>query len=190
MRSERSLNIRQEKIMGDRTAVLKKCIKETLAQELAQNSFSYDGKYTFRHIDHARQTVRLIEFQPGIKSASGQFTVNVAIFSPLYCIGSPAPTLEEASSGYCLFRDRLGCIRRPNQFWTVIFGVPNKWWQKILYGPRDIWWTYSENRQITEASVNECRKLINDVGLSWLEMKDDVEALKNAYNTMKARRKK
>ena len=173
--------------MSNRTVVLKKCLKELLAPDLSRYSFSYDGKYTFRHIDNGRQTVRLIEFQPGIKSAAGEFTVNLGVYSPLYYNGSPVPTVEEVDSGYCFFRDRLGCVRKPGRLWTMLFGFPDKWWKLILYGPRDIWWRYSENRQITEASVNECRKLINDVGLAWLEMKDDVEAMKNAYNTLKAR---
>jgi hypothetical protein len=72
----------------------------------------------------------------------------------------------------------------------MIFGIPDKWWKQILYGPRDIWWKFSENRQITETSVNECRKLINEVGFAWLEKKDDVEAIKNTYNTIRNRARK
>lgn len=176
--------------MSNRVAVLKKCLKEILASELGRNSYSYDGKYTFRHIDNNKRTVRLIEFQPGIRSAAGEFTVNLAVYSPLYYNGSPAPTLEDVSSGYCYFRDRLGCVRKPGRFLSMIFGEPDKWWKQILYGPRDIWWKYSENRQITESSVNECRKLISEVGLAWLEKNDDVEAMKKAYNTIRARTRK
>ena len=173
--------------MSDRTAVLKKCLKEILMPELVQHSYNYDGKYTFRHIDNKKQTVKLIEFQPGIKSATGQFTVNLAIYSLLYNIHSPIQTLEDVHSGYCFIRDRLGCVRKPGRFWSIIFGVSDKWWKQILYGPRDIWWNFSENRQITESSVNECRQLIEDVGLAWLEKNGDVDVIKKSYDTIKAR---
>jgi len=168
--------------MSNRTKVLQNCLKELLAPQLAEHFFSFDGKYTFRSINRAQQTVRIIEFQPGIKSMSGKFTINLGIYSPQHFAGPSASTVEEATTGYCQFATRLGCARRIGAFWLRVFGEPDRWWKQILYKPRDIWWDYSEEKYKTSKSVNECAALILDIGLEWLEKKDDLEALQTLQN--------
>lgn len=164
--------------MSNRTKVLQNCLKELLAPQLGAHSFSFDGKYTFSSIDKTKETVKILEFQPGIKSASGKFTVNLGVYSARHFAGPSAPILEEATTGYCQFATRLGCVRRIGAFWLRVFGEPDNWWKQILYKPRDIWWDYSEHKKETITSVRECAALIREVGLGWLEKKDDLETLR------------
>jgi hypothetical protein len=63
--------------MSHRTKVLQNCLKDLLAPQLTEHFFFFDGKYNFRSINQAQETARIIEFQPGIKSMSGKFTVNL-----------------------------------------------------------------------------------------------------------------
>lgn len=182
--------------MASRTEVLDRTTRDYAAEQLRPYQFNFDGKRTFRRINKEKQTVHIIEFQVGVRFMAGKFTVNLGVYSPTYFTGSDtrkAPEPESALPSDCLpgFNGRLGCLRETLWYRTFskIFGQPNTLWKELLYAPRDHWWPFSEQQELTQKSVRQVVQLILDRGLPWLEKHDDLEAMKRVFDEIKARQK-
>jgi hypothetical protein len=156
---------------------------------LSDFGFTHDEKRTCRRILLDKQLADIVEIQIGRTLKSGKFTVNLGVYSPSFFVqvaaGTSPPELHAANSWDCLpgYCQRLGFTRTTTRtrLWGSILGAPDSWWKNILYGPRDLWWAYSDNHDRTLRRVQECADLLLGSGIAWFDRMHDIEAMRAAY---------
>jgi Domain of unknown function (DUF4304) len=169
----------------ERIKVLAARVKEVIAPSLLAAKFTYEpATRTFRR--SFQDCVQIINFQAGVRSLEGRFTVNLAIFHPQYSELTPATALPVNPKEHdCLmeFRIRLSNLRET--FLTRLFrskvSHPNTFLQWWLVTPSDKWWDFSANKQQVDRSLQSIHQLLMGPGLAWLDHNSNPDALKAAY---------
>ncbi len=90
-----------------------------------------------------------IEYQVGVRSANGKFTVNLISDGKL---------------------TRLSMIK-PTRFAKIVnrvFGEYDPWWKGILL-PKDRWWKLSRSQHEMDSILKTTIKELENYGLSWSE---------------------
>lgn len=154
--------------MTSRPETLEHALRTILCEPLRDYGFAFDGFRTFRR-PAGGGILQIIDVQLGELAMAGYFTINLAVFVPgelhAYPAGGDARHSPRIREFHCSpqRRRRLGTLV-PGRF-AVLRGLPLI---GALFGPRDIWWRYSEGRQRTEASLSAALRAIERHGLDWL----------------------
>lgn len=150
---------------------LESMVRKLIKPMLSEQGYLYDNYLTFRKIDGNRTYI--ISFEKGIRSNAGQFTVNLALYTPDTYEGyeETPPSLEEAKDVDCRmeWRERLGSI---TETWFTnlalkIFGPRDKWW-KDIFAPKDKWWKTPTFEDDAETLLKKVGKEIITEGIPWL----------------------
>jgi hypothetical protein len=175
---------------SDRVKALENGIRLLIKPELVCRGFSYEASTrTFRR--PSSECIQIVDFQIGVRSMAGQFTVNLAVFHPEY--GYPdwrnLPP-DQVRESHCLmaFRCRLSALRDTpftRFFRRLITDTDSflKWW---LITPTDRWWSFTPDDAQVEGELNLVRGLLLAKGLDWLDQNSDVELLKAAHKGLRS----
>jgi hypothetical protein len=125
-----------------------KSLRAVARPALEKHGYAFDGRRRFvRQTGSGKDLV--IEFQLGVRSAQGRFTVNLIAGDQ---------------------RARLAMLR-PSPAARVVerlLGDRDPWWKGIFL-PKDRWWPVSSRQPQMDAAVGETIAAIEAYGLSWLE---------------------
>lgn len=151
---------------------LESMVRKFIKPRLSEQGYLYDNYLTFRKIEGNKTYI--INFQKGLRSLAGQFTVNLALYTVDTYEGyeDNPPSLEKAKEVDCKmeWRERLGSITE-NWFTRLalkIFGPRNRWWKEI-FAPKEKWWktpTFEDDAETLLRKVG--RDIVKD-GIPWLE---------------------
>lgn len=161
-------------------------LKKKVSPRLTSEEFKFDDKRTFRRVLNCGGILvcQIIEFQAGIKSLTGKFTVNIAVYSNSFRPNDWQDPGELPGSWDCLPGKSIRLGRFCTQKKTIIkriFHIP------ILLGEH--WWAQSEKEAAMDATFNEVTDLILGDGLTWLNENSKIRSLRSAYDDLASRRK-
>lgn len=141
---------------------------------LAAHGFVAGKRRVFRRrVEHeGTVSTQIIEFQVGVRSLAGRFTVNLAVFNRTY---ARAGTLRDPDAAFPFdcpheLTQRLGFFVPPRR--SVL-----DWLLQRRAGPRDHWWEQDEDEGRMVATLKEVLELLTGRGISWLEQKTSLEVL-------------
>lgn len=148
--------------------------------------FKFDDKRTFRRVLHCDgiSVCQIVEFQVGIRSLAGKFTVNLAVYSNSFRPSDWQDPDDLPSSWNCLPGKSIRLGRFYNRKRSLI--------ERILRAPfslNDHWWAQSEKENEMDATFNEVTGLILEEGLAWLVENSTIGSLRSAYDDLASRRK-
>jgi len=157
---------------------------------------AYGFKYFARTHGFYRQAgdcIQIIEFQPGVRSAEGSFTVNLAIYHPVY--HEPSARVSNKPREYdCLmdFRQRLGPLRETlrTRLFKRLFSDPSHWMTWWLTNTSDQWWPFSADDSEVLQSLKKVLNLLEAYGIPWLEKNTHLEAMKVSHSSILMRSEK
>ncbi|MGZ4971941.1 MAG: DUF4304 domain-containing protein [Limisphaerales bacterium] len=151
--------------------------------------FSYDSPArTFRRSSGG--CTQIVNFQVGVRTMEGKFTVNLGVFHQDYhqktSAEVPAKPPRESD---CLmeFRRRLSVLRYTPVtafFQSLIHNHDSflKWW---LVTPIDKWWAFTSDEPQVAKQLTCVRELLFTRGLEWLNQNSDVTLLGAAHEKLK-----
>ena len=177
----------------DRMWALEHGIKQFIKPEMVGQSFSYDSSTrTFRR--PCRECTQIVNFQVGVRTRAGKFTVNLGVFHPQYREVAAAEVHPDPPREFdCLmkFRRRLSALRytRLTRFFqSRIHNTDSflKWW---LVTPTDKWWPFSPDESQVANQLSSVRELLFTKGLDWLNQNSDVTQLRAAHEKLKSHAK-
>lgn len=161
-------------------------LKKIVSPRLTIAEFKFDEKRTFRRVLHCGgiSLCQIVEFQVGIKSLTGKFTVNLAVYSNSFRPSDWKDPGDLPGSWNCL----PGKSIRLGQFYKRKRSLI----ERILRAPfssSDHWWGQSEKETAMDATFNEVTDLILGEGLAWLDENSTTRSLRAAYDDFASRRK-
>lgn len=164
-----------------------KQLKLIIKPELLNAGFTDDGRRTFRRtISHeGTNSVQIINFQVGIKSRTGYFTANLAVYNAELRNDPSIESGEPPQCFHCLpdLVTRLGFFKEPkNSLFSRIFQQSET--------SRDYWWRQSENETRMKKTVEEVKAILFYKGIPWLESMTNSEKFHWALKEREKRRKK
>lgn len=155
---------------------------------LATVGFQFDERRTFRRtVPHGFGTsTHIVEFQIGLRSLAGRFTVNIGVFNAnhhksLLHVSGPSGHPE---TSYCYPEQwvRLGRIMRPR-------GIRSRLPRTRRARTEDRWWPLHEKPARMERRLRSVLQILWEDGLEWLSAHDTLEAFHLAESEL-ARRKR
>lgn len=165
-------------------------IRNHVKSKLKDCGFSFDGRRTFRRLDKEGALADLLDFQAGVRSLEGKFTVNVGIYAPQFYLGpDAAPPFERAKPYHCLHKyyRRLGELR----------DTPLSRALSVLCGPRsliavaftgnDKWWRISADEITMQKELEDVLKDFSRYGEKWFSLNHDMQALQAAWQEARER---
>ncbi len=147
-------------------------IKKVIKPLLVEQGYLYDNYLTFRKV--ADNKAYIVGFQKGKGAATGEFTVNLSLYTPETYEGSEInpPQPEKAVAVDCKFewRARLGSISETwfSKLMFNIFGPRDKWW-KDIFAPKEKWWKTPKFEKDAEILLGKIGQEIVKEGILWLE---------------------
>lgn len=161
-------------------------LKKSVSPRLMSAGFAFDQKRTFRRILKFGDisVCQIVEFQVGIKSVTGKFTVNLGVYSNSFRPIDWNDCGELPNSWDCLPGKsvRLGRFYKPKQSLIKrIFRVP-----VFSY---DHWWAQAETEKVMDETFNEVSDLILGDGSAWFDENSTISSLRSAYDDLASRRK-
>jgi hypothetical protein len=149
--------------MSTRATAFDHALRDIAVPALSSRGFRFDGGRSFRRRSGDRQRCAIINFQLGQRSMAGRFTVNLGVFAEG---DSPGVDVARAREHDCRFdrRTRLGQLV-PHRF-SRLARLP---YVGNLFGPRDRWWSFSDDGVRTQAAMSAVVDLIVVHGLHWLD---------------------
>lgn len=157
-------------------------IREIVEPELERRGFRFTAK--LRQFSRPSGSCQqLIEFQIGLRAAEGTFTVNLAIYHPVY--HHPAARSGPPRESDCLFefRRRLGTLResRRTRLFRRLLAGRERWLARRLTSTSDRWWRFSADADVVRRSLTDVVRLLDERGLPWLDDHADEERLRTAH---------
>lgn len=142
-------------------------LRAIVRDPLKSHGFAFDGSRTFRRPLEGSPAVQIINFQLGQRSLQGKFAVNLGVFVPGELkVYDPGFRPERPTEYHCAMerRERLGRTipgRIPS-----LAEVP---WLGFFFGPRDVWWKFSEDPVRTQRSLETALGILEKHGFAWLD---------------------
>lgn len=125
-----------------------KSLRSVARPALERHGYAFDGGRRFvRQAESGEDLV--VEFQLGVRSAEGRFTVNLIAGDRWARLGMVRPTRLARAVGRLL-------------------GDRDPWWKGILL-PKDKWWPIRAEQTAMDAVMAETLAAIEAYGLSWVE---------------------
>ena len=153
--------------MTARASAFDQALRRLAVEALQAEDFRFDRKRTFRRA--VGPAVQIVNFQLGQRSMEGRFAVNLGVYLPGDALGT-APDLapDQAMEYHCApqRRERLGRLL-PRRL-PALQDLP---YVGLLFGPKDVWWPFSEDARATEASVARSLAALREYGLPWFARK-------------------
>ena len=166
-----------------RLEVLNNSVRREVRPNLTAIGFKYDSaSRTFRR--SRGDCTQIINFQAGVRSHEGRFTVNLGAYHPTYRENSGSSPPPERPKAYdCLLQERLSVFRDTliTRVGRHFISEPNtfiKWW---LVTPSDYWWRFSEDPAVTDSAIRSVLKILLPRGLNWLDDNCNEESLRAKY---------
>ena len=166
-----------------RIKVLNNSVRRDVRPKLTAIGFKYDSaSRTFRR--PRGNCTQIINFQAGVRSHEGRFTVNLGAYHPTYRENSEnSPPPERPKAYDCLLQERLSVFRDTliTRVGRHFISEPNtfiKWW---LVTPSDYWWRFSEDPAVTDSAIRSVLKILLPRGLNWLDDNCNEESLRAKY---------
>jgi len=153
--------------MSAASGTFDQALRSAVRDALQGQSFVFDKRRTFRKVIGGGAAVQIINFQLGQRSLQGKFAVNLGVYVPGdLAVNPPDLKPEDALEYHCApgRRERLGrLIPRPL---PALQHVP---WLGALFGPKDLWWPFSEDTRLTETSIAAALDTLRQYGFRWLD---------------------
>ena len=126
--------------------------------------------------------VHIVHFQVGIKSLTGKFTANLAVYHSAFCPRPGAVTPDTASfgDGFLALWARVAMLAPPDP--SLL--------QKILKRTpeaEDRWWPHSEKPAAMAAAVQDVVALVVAHAPAWFEVHGTEEACRREFERVQAR---
>jgi hypothetical protein len=153
--------------MADASQTFNPALISVIVPALQQRGFVFDGSRTFRRAVGDAGILQLVNFQLGVRWLAGRFVVNLGVHVPgELSIGEQPASPAKTRCYHCSQSrsERLGRLlpgRLPSLQGAPFLG--------FLFGPRDIWWRHSWDKDVTEASLTKVLSLLDLHGIPWLE---------------------
>jgi hypothetical protein len=142
-------------------------LRASARDALRERGFDFDRSRTFRRYPIPGAISQIVNFQLGQRSMEGRFTVNLGVYVPGEVPSNPADLQPDRACEYhCAWkrRERLGrLLPRPL---PALQNVPLL---GALFGPQDVWWTFSTDAARTQRSMERVLALLLNRGLAWLD---------------------
>jgi hypothetical protein len=173
---------------SDAAKALERGIRQLIKPEMVSRGFSYEASTrTFRR--RSSECIQIVDFQIGVRTMAGKFTVNLAVFHPEYCEPVSREFVpDEPREVHCLmeFRRRLSVLRDTpltTFFRNRVRSTDSflRWW---LVTPTDKWWPFTSDAVQVTTALGSMRELLFVRGLDWLDRNSDVTLLKAAYEKL------
>jgi hypothetical protein len=171
----------------DRLKVLASGIRRVIEPAMSAQRFKYEpSTRTFRR--PSGTCTQIVNFQAGVRSMEGQFTVNLGVYHPEFRLNAKhKPVSDRPKENDCVVRERLAMLRetpitryfRPRIHSTDTF---LKWW---LVTTDDKWWPFTEDEGQVRQQLESLRGLLLSTGLEWLERHSDLNLLKAEYDKLR-----
>lgn len=125
-----------------------KALKVVARPVLEKYGYTFDGKRKFIK-KNKNGSECIIEYQVGIRSSQGIFTVNLIV--------------GEKS-------ERLNCIQSTwfSKLVNKVFGLYDPWWKDIFL-PKDKWWEISPFQKEMDSIIRKNTIELEKYGIAWLE---------------------
>jgi hypothetical protein len=163
-------------------------IRAVLQPQLAELGFQYEASSrTFRK--KVGECTQIVNFQVGLRSLEGRFTVNLGVFHPDVRTDTGTSLMpQKPREFHCLARVRLAVLRDTpvTRLFRPFISKPDtslKWW---LITPSDSWWPFTADEAANSGQLTKLRGLLLTRGTSWLDARSDVAALRRAVEQVKA----
>ncbi len=161
-------------------------LKKSVLSRVTLAGFKFDEKRTFRRALNCGgiSVCQIIEFQVGIKSLTGRFTVNLGVYSNSFRPSDWQDPGESPGSWNCLPGKSIRLGRFYNKKRTLI--------EKLFRGPfssSDHWWAQTEKETTMDETLNEVTDLILGAGLAWLNENSEIASLRSSYDDLATRRR-
>jgi len=136
---------------------------------LANYNFTYYAR-TRAFYRKSGECTQIIQFQPDVRGAEGTFTVNLAIYHPVYhdpnATNSDHPREFDCLMGY---RQRLGPIRESSRtrLFKYFLSDTEHWLSWWLTTMPDKWWPFSDDETLIMQSL---KKRTQSTGNIWASL--------------------
>lgn len=172
----------------DRIRALANGLSQVVKPEMVSRGFHYDSSTrTFRKPSGV--CIQIVDFQVGVRTMEGQFTVNLAVYHPEYRNPAPPDYPDRPREFNCLyeFRKRLSRLRDTpfTKFFRFFLRNSDGW----LVTPTDYWWPFTSDEAQVAKELGLVRRLLLDRGLAWLDRNSDVPRLRANHDKMLLRMK-
>ncbi len=171
-----------------RVKALTSALRQSLKPALATQGFSFEtSTRTFRRA--AGSCTQIVNFQVGVRSLEGQFTVNLALFHPQYNAaaihGDICP--ERPLEYHCVLRQRLSILRETllTRYFQPRMRGPDSFLGHWLTTPADKWWRFTEDEKQAIAELKSVERLLQAKGIPWLERNSEESILKAEYSKLR-----
>lgn len=141
-------------------------LRTLVAPALTAAGFVFDGSRTFRRLTAGGTRAQIVNFQMGVRSMAGRFTVNLAVYDPDDAPFAAPPA--EAIESQCSHRRRMRLgvlIPGPLAAFARLPVIG------VVFRPRDRWWRVDDGQGIEVA-----RDATLTVGIAWLEANTSARA--------------
>jgi hypothetical protein len=177
--------------MGSNAKILERGIRRIIKPEMMTRNFSYDSaNRTFRR--PSGECIQIVDFQIGVRTMTGKFTANLAVFHPEYREPAlrdvPPPAAPKESDCLMDYRCRLAVLRDTviTKYFRKRIHNADTFWKWWLVTPTDHWWSIAADDAQIVAELATVRELLLTRGLGWLEQNSNVALLKAAYYKRKS----
>ncbi len=148
--------------MNSRTKIFNGILRSDVKPFLTNKGFEFDNSRTFRRASGKNNQIEIINFQLGVRSMEGKFTVNLGVYEPT---DDQKFDLQKVMPHDCadFAQARLGEIipAKLNNFNNMpILG--------FFFGQSDRWWRFTEDEFKTKKNMQAVVDILNKYGLNWL----------------------
>lgn len=149
--------------MNQRIKIFNDCLREIVKPNLGNLGFKFDNSRTFRRIRDNAIEAEIINFQLGLRSLEGKYTVNLGVYQ---LNDNNTTKLEKAlpHDCNCEAESRIGALIPPKiEFLknTPVLGY--------FFGSPDKWWKFSNDHVSTRTNLEIVNKYIIRFGIPWLQ---------------------
>jgi hypothetical protein len=161
-------------------------LMKSVSPRLTLAEFKFDEKRTFRRVLNCDRipVCQIIEFQVGIKSLTGKFTVNLAVYSNSFRPSDWQDPGELPGSWNCLPGKSIRLGRFYNRKRSLIERI-----LRVPFSSHDHWWAQADKETTMDATFKDVTDLILGDGLAWLNENSEIASLRSSYDDLAIRRK-
>lgn len=151
--------------MSETSKTFTQALKNVVVPDLQDRGFVFDGSRTFRRF-LPDGSVQIINFQLGLRSLAGKFTVNLGVWHANSAQSSSAFDVKKVREYDCPkgCHERLACLI-PGSL-SFLQPIP---FLGVFFSPRDRWWPHSSAAAFTEKYLRDVMKAMGRYGFPWLE---------------------
>ena len=134
------------------SAEFNKSLRRIAKPALESVGFNFDGKRRFTKIGYDEREL-VIEYQVGIGTMQGEFTVNLIVGESM---------------------ERLGMIKSTllSKAVNKLFGDYDPWWKGVFL-PKDKWWKISPFQEEMDSIVGKTVAELKEYGIAWIERREE-----------------